>query len=521
MRGAVMRGAVICNAELEGKIVELRIHDGIVTNIVETHQPGQASGQASGQVEHGEARINARGGAILPGLHDHHIHLNACAAALDSLVCGPPDVHDIDGLIAVLHGTSRGTSRGTARDSADAWLRGIGYHRSVAGDIDRFWLDAHGPQRPIRIQHRGGRLWILNSRAIDLLDRALLDESLPPLDIPKNGRLIDKDEALRTALSGARPNLANIIAKLFSYGITGVTETTPGNNREDLRHYVGQARSLWQAEPLRLSVMGGLDLSSPSPYDLGLHDPGPYDSGPYDPGLHDPGTSAHVGPLKIHYHDHDLPALADLTRQIQNAHALDRAVALHCVTRAELMLGLAAIEDADPHYGDRIEHAAVADDEALAWIKKLDLTIVTQPHFITERATAYLKEVETNEYSNLWRLHSFLDAGIRLAAGSDAPFGGLNPWKAMASAVKRPKKLGPNEAISPEEALQLYTKPLADAGGKTRRITPGCPADLCLLDRPWSAARQNLANIKVRATWVGGKIVYDKISSTKPHASAV
>ena len=47
------------------------------------------------------------------------------------------------------------------RAPGEGWLRGIGYHDGIADRIDRTWLDRHGPDRPIRIQHRGGRMWIL------------------------------------------------------------------------------------------------------------------------------------------------------------------------------------------------------------------------------------------------------------------------------------------------------------------------------------------------------------------------
>ena len=49
-----------------------------------------------------ERVIDANGGALIPGLHDHHIHLFSLAAALNSVRCGPPDVRTRDELAAVL-----------------------------------------------------------------------------------------------------------------------------------------------------------------------------------------------------------------------------------------------------------------------------------------------------------------------------------------------------------------------------------------------------------------------------------
>lgn len=451
---------LIRKVELGGHVVDVRLHNGLIAEISDKLPPKE-----------GEHWLDGHGGALLPGLHDHHIHLNASAAALSSVKCGPPEVCSKDELRAALHG-----------HSGSGWLRGIGYHASAIGEIDRKWLDEFGPDRPIRIQHRGGRMWIFNSRAMALLDVA----------IPDDGRLVDGDADIRTAWSGQKPDLELLVRLLLSHGITGVTEVTPGNDRADLEHYQNAAK------PLRLSVMGGPELHGAKA-----------------------GSGVHLGALKIHNHDHDLPALSDLVTVIKDAHNHDRPVAVHCVTRAELMLTLAALEEAGSHSGDRIEHAAIADEAAIAWMVRLGLTIVTQPHFITERAEAYQAEVEPVDRPHLWRLKSFADAGLRLAAGSDAPFGDNNPWAAMASAVQRPVGLTPAEAVSPEMALAFYTKPADNAGADARRIRTGEPADLCLLDRPWEKARLQLAEVKVQATWIAGELVYETSSSTSPQSTAV
>ena len=49
-----------------------------------------------------EPVFEARGGLLLPGLHDHHIHVAAFAASLTSIACGPPHVIDAEGLAAAL-----------------------------------------------------------------------------------------------------------------------------------------------------------------------------------------------------------------------------------------------------------------------------------------------------------------------------------------------------------------------------------------------------------------------------------
>lgn len=399
----------------------------------------------------GPVDIEGQGRALLPGLHDHHIHLNASAAAMMSVRCGPPEVNTEADLVAALNQPGTG------------WLRGVGYHASVAGEIDRAWLDANGPDRPVRLQHRGGRLWVLNSQAMDVLN----------LTAPQDGRLVDGDKLIRQYAKF--PDLNPLIQTLHNYGITGVTEVTPSNGRAEFDHYVNTA------QPLNLSLMGQAELAN-------------IDDG-------------RVGPLKLHYHDYDLPSLEALVTEIKAAHAAGRAIASHCVTRAELMLTLAALEEAGAMAGDRIEHGAIVDAPALDWMIKLGVTLVTQPFFLTARQKAYRTDVPPDDHPNLWRIGGLKRAGVPLAGGSDSPFETANPWVAMAAAVNRPQGFGIDEAITPEEALDLYLKPAEAAHGKPRRIEVGGPADLCLLDRSWAKARINLADVKVQATWVAGESV--------------
>jgi predicted amidohydrolase YtcJ len=68
---------------------------------------------------------------------------------------------------------------------------------------------------------------------------------------------------------------------------------------------------------------------------------------------------------------------------------------------------------------------------------------------------------------------------------------------------------GPDEALTPEQALALYCGDALDPGGAPRRIAAGAAADLCLLDRPWQAVRGNLSDARVRITWRDGRVIWD------------
>jgi predicted amidohydrolase YtcJ len=182
------------------------------------------------------------------------------------------------------------------------------------------------------------------------------------------------------------------------------------------------------------------------------------------------------------------------------------------VTRAELVFALTALRSAGTRPGERIEHAAVAPPELVKQIAELELAVVAQPHFVHERGDAYRADVEGADLPWLYRGRAFLEANIPLAAGTDAPFGDPDPWRAMRAAVQRRTaggcSFGPNERISPEQALALFLSPLGAAGSAPRRVVPGASADLCLLDRPWCAARSELTSECIAATLAEGRLVF-------------
>ncbi len=154
----------------------------------------------------------------------------------------------------------------------------------------------------------------------------------------------------------------------------------------------------------------------------------------------------------------------------------------------------------------------MAPPDTLELARTAGVSVVTQPSFIYERGDTYLQEVESRDRPWLYRCRAFLDAGIKLAAGTDAPFGDPDPWRSMKAAVERRSRsgtvLGSEEALTPEQALALFTCPASDPGGDSRKIELGERADLCLLNQPWKRVRETLSKSLVRATICNGKIIY-------------
>jgi len=420
--------------------------------------------------ERGEPELDARGGALLPGLHDHHLHLHALAAAHSSIACGPPAVTSEPQLAAALR---------AAAATGSGWLRGVAYHESVAGPLDRARLDTWVADRPLRMQHRSGALWIVNSAGVREL-------GLAPGPEAETGRLFRADAWLRERLGGERPDLARVGAQLASFGVTGATDASASNDAAALRHLCAAVES--GALPQQLLVLG-------------------------EPGLPEPASPRVArGAVKALLDEPRLPDFDDLCARIRSAHAERRGFAVHCVTRAQGLFAAAALREAGAQRGDRLEHASVAPPELVELAAELGLTVVTQPNFVAERGDDYRRDVERDDRPWLYRARGWLAAGVPLGAGSDAPYGSPDPWRGIAAAVRRASAsgapLGPDEALPPEQALALYTAPLCDPGGPARRVAVGAPADLCLLDRPWRDARERLSSADVRATWCAGRLVF-------------
>jgi predicted amidohydrolase YtcJ len=398
----------------------------------------------------GEDVFDAAGATVIPGLHDHHVHLRSAAAALTSARVGPAQVRGRDDLARVL---------AEAPIGGDGWIRAVGYHEAVAGPLDRDVLDEVSPPLPVRVQHRSGVLWTLNSAGLARV--GLSDHA--------DGRLRSADRSWSDTLQRNESGIAEISNRLSRYGVTGVTDATPDLEVSDIvklmqAHRHGELRQRVHC----------------------------------------------LAPGKRILHDTDLH-LDELTAWIAARHTDDAPVAVHCVTAAQLVVTLSALRDAGPHPQDRIEHAAIVPDDALAELKDLGVTVVTQPNFVAERGDQYLTDVPSAEHHELWRLASLLNAGVKVGLSTDMPFGDGDPWATMRAAVHRTTAagavLGADECVSARVALAMFFGK-ADAPTETRTVLPGQPGDLCVLSAPPAEVLAELDAQMVVATVIAGELVY-------------
>jgi predicted amidohydrolase YtcJ len=400
----------------------------------------------------GEAVVDAAGGTVIPGLQDHHVHLRSAAAALTSVRVGPDAVQGRAGLARAL--------AGAPVDSA-GWVRAVDYHESVAGPLTRTVLDDIASHAPVRVQHRSGVLWTLNSAGL-----ARVGMSGHP-----DGTLRSDDPAWSDMLPRNTIRLDEVSRRLSAVGVTGVTDATP-----DLEP--GEIADLIEAHQ-RGEVRQRVHCLAP-------------------------------GKKILHDTDLDLDGLA---AWIAARHAEDTPVAVHCVTAAQLVVTLAALRSAGTHPRDRIEHAAVVPDDTIAQIARLGVTVVTQPNFVAERGDQYLDDIPAAEHHELWRVATLQQAGVKVALSTDMPFGDGDPWRAMRAAVERTTRsgavLGARECVTPRMVLAMFCGS-ADDPSTPRAVTVGQPGDVCILAAPPADALRTLDADMVAATIVAGEIVHHR-----------
>lgn len=427
----LIRGATL----LDGTVVDIRV-DGTIAAV-----------GADLETRPGEQVFDAHGRTVIPGLHDHHVHLHAAAAALTSVRVGPGEVRDRTGLAEAL---------ARAPIGGDGWIRAVGYHEAVAGPLDRALLDELSPPVPVRVQHRSGVLWTVNTAGLARLGLA---------DHP-DGRLRSDDHGWSDTLPRSEIPLADVSRRLAAFGVTGVTDATPDLAPADVAALTANSAVLQRVHCL--------------------------------------------APGKRILHDTDLD-LDALSGWITARHAEDIPVAVHCVTAAQLVVTLAALQAAGTRPGDRIEHAAIVPDDSLAALAASGATVVTQPNFVTERGDQYLVDVPAAEHRELWRVASLLKAGVPVALSTDTPFGDGDPWAAMRAAVARTTASGPvlgaDERVSPRAALTMFLG-TAEHPARPRVIAPGAPADLVLLDGSPAEVLDALDAGLVAATLVAGRPVF-------------
>ncbi|MFH8369509.1 amidohydrolase [Streptomyces sp. NPDC018031] len=471
--------------------------------------------------------IDLQGATVLPGFIDAHVHLAWTGFKEDT-----PSIAGrtrIDEVLAAVAEVVRGARPGS-------WVSIAGYDQRVLGrHLTAAELDGVSQGRRLYLMHESGHGCVVNSAVLDLLpadtphDRGFLAEGA--MGAARALRLPYSQEELAEAIGrAARTCLAEGVTACAEAGIGG---TLFGHSPVELGAYQ-LARDNGRL-PLRVQLMVSADRlrpvtahradGIPRALDLGLRT-----------GFGDGRLS--VGALKIYTDGGMMARTAALSRPYQGldhsgqlqddpetladtivaGHLAGWQLAVHAIGDRAADVALDALERAQrlrprPGARHRIEHAGLIRPDQLPRFARLGVSAVVQPNFLRHFGDDYAEIMGAERAPWLYRGRAFLDHGIPLVGSSDRPVADGSPLRAVQFMVERAsasgRSIGPDEAVTVEEALRAYTVAGAFAchwEDDLGSLTPGKYADLVVLgDDPRRVDPSRIGDIEVVATYVDGR----------------
>jgi predicted amidohydrolase YtcJ len=487
--------------------------------------------------------VDAGPGLIVPGFVDAHIHLLAGGLRLTSVqLRDASSPQDLAGRLSDFAATV----------PAGTWITGGDWdHQRWGGELPaRDWIDAATRSHPVWVNRLDGHMALANSVALSIagVTRHTAEVAggaiLRDADGDPTGLLNDHAMEL---VARAVPAPATAIEDraleaamrhIASHGVTSV-------------HHMGsipQAGSWRELDALRRARAAGA-LRTRIYCAVPLHDwarlrdliaagdvGGPDGRG--DPWLKIGALKGFVdgslGSRTAAFHEPyaDAPGNrgllvtepADLLEWI----AAGDAAGLHCVIhaigdRANTLL-LDTFEQVIARHGRRdrrfrVEHAQHLRPQDVARLAAAGAIASMQPLHLVEDGVWAESAIGPDRARMTYACRSLLDAGARVAFGSDWFVAPPVPLAALAAAVtrqtidgQRPHGWIPEQRLTLEEALRAHTCDAAYASFDEHlkgRILPGLLADLVVLDRdPFALPPDRIASCRVAMTIVNGEIVY-------------
>jgi predicted amidohydrolase YtcJ len=155
----------------------------------------------------------------------------------------------------------------------------------------------------------------------------------------------------------------------------------------------------------------------------------------------------------------------------------------------------------------RIEHADMLRPDLIPPVRALGMVVVQNPTHVTF-PEIFFARYGKDRLEWMQPMKSLLDAGIRLAIGSDGP---MSPFLNIMAAVTHPTN--PKEALTREQAVTAYTAGAAFAEFKERekgQIAVGMLADLAVLSTDlFTVPVAEMEGIRSVLTMLGGRIIHE------------
>ncbi len=478
------------------------------------------------------------GGAVaVPGLIEGHAHFLGLGQSKMQLDLRQTETWDE--IVAAV-------AEATGRTPSGQWIRGRGWHqerwrrdpkRVVRGMPVHDDLSAVSPDNPVVLTHASGHAVVVNARAMELLGITAATPDPPGGEIVRDGAGRPTGVLLDVAGDRAEAMAASAIDE------TALRHMVELASRECLAHgitsFQDAGATFEQIEVLRAMAEGGelgvrlwVMLGEPVEV-LAARLPGFR--------VHRAGHAfLTVGGIK-RYADGALGShsawllepYADLADSVGLAvdppEVLREAVRL--ALEHELQLCTHAIGDRANRavldiYGEalgsvgegrrwRIEHAQHLHPGDVSRFAELGVIAAMQPVHCTSDGPWVAKRLgpeRARERSYLWR--SMLDAGVVIAAGTDAPVEAVDPIGTFYSAVTRRMADGtpffPEQAMTRDEALQAMTLDAAYAAFEEDikgSLEVGKLADVTVLSQDLlTVAEDRIPSTRVLATIVGGEV---------------
>ncbi len=222
-------------------------------------------------------------------------------------------------------------------------------------------------------------------------------------------------------------------------------------------------------------------------------------------------------------------AMADVTTTmrptIQNADKAGLQVRIHAIgdrANATILDHFQAVEASNGQKDRRftIEHAQHMRVEDLKRFAGQKVVASMQPFHIIDDGRWAWKRLDAERLKGTYAFRTILDTGGVLAFGSDSPVAPLNPiWGVYGAVTRRTlddKNANgwiPEQKISVEETVKAFTWGSAYAEFQDHikgTLTEGKLADFVVLsDDIFTIPQPDIWNVKVRMTFVDGKLVYE------------
>jgi predicted amidohydrolase YtcJ len=236
----------------------------------------------------------------------------------------------------------------------------------------------------------------------------------------------------------------------------------------------------------------------------------------YEPFVNEPGsTGIFLTPLEA------------MREQVAGADKAGLSVAVHAIgdrANAEMLDIFAEVarQNSGREHRFRIEHAQHLRPQDYPRFRELGVIASMQPYHAIDDGRWAEGRIGAKRCASSYAFRSLLDAGARLAFGSDWSVAPLSAIEGIDAAVNRrtldgkhPEGWFPEQKVSVAEALEAYTVGSAYAAFEEKdrgSLEPGKLADLVELSRDIlaPAERDHIAATQVLLTMVGGKVVFEK-----------